>query len=53
MASLKNIEIRGDGKAIGGDDNSVVVSTDIHNYPSTKTKLSILFDALKEKFESD
>ena len=56
MTSFENIDIIGGGKVVGGDDNSdssVRVTSEIHNHPATKTKLSILFDALKVKFEKD
>ncbi|WP_203558768.1 ABC-three component system protein [Bacteroides sp. 51] len=52
MASIKDIGITGNGKVVGRDDNSVSLKSEIHNYPASRTKLSVLFDALKEKFEN-
>ena len=48
-ATQKGIDISGSGKVVGGDDNS---SNHIHNY-TKQTKLSNLFDKLKEVYNSD
>jgi len=50
MVSYKNIKIRGNGKVVGGDDNSI---THIHNDSIAQTKLSFLFDSLKNKIEQE
>ena len=46
MRSIKDITFGGNGKVVGGDDNSNSV---INNYP-TKSKLSALFNNLKAQF---
>ena len=46
MRSIKDITFGGNGKVVGGDDNSTNV---INNYP-TKSKLSALFNNLKAQF---
>lgn len=51
MTSQDNITIEGGGKVVGGDDNSMTITT--HNLPVTKTKLSTLFECLKHKFETE
>ncbi len=45
----KDIEIKGTGKVVGGDDNS---SNHIHNY-NKETKLSKLFDRLRDVYNNN
>lgn len=53
MSTMKDIEIGGDGKLVGRDDNSVNLNSTTINHSPSKTKLSILFDRLKEQFEQE
>lgn len=46
--SIRDAEVTNGGKLVGGDDNSVHIKTETHNHPVTQTKLSVLFDSLKE-----
>lgn len=51
--SIRDAEVTNGGKLVGGDDNSVHIKTETHNHPVTQTKLSVLFDSLKRKFEQE
>ena len=53
MSTMKDIEIGGDGKLVGRDDNSVILSSTTINHSPSKTKLSVLFDKLKEQSEKE
>ena len=51
--SISDTEITNGAKLVGRDDYSVNVKSETHNHPATQTKLSILFDSLKCKFEQE
>lgn len=51
MSKLKDIAISGSGRVVGGDDNSFNYDSRTIACPPTQTKLSVLFDKLKEQCE--